>query len=66
LITPLPTVDCSFELPKLTISRVSEDPDYVEGILIWNPSDMFWQEKFDYFGSLDDTYEDDLEILEKT
>ncbi len=65
--TPLPSpYNAPQNSPFLTIPRVSEAPSSMDGIPIWNSSDMFWQEKFDYLGLLDDTYEDDLETLEKT
>ena len=65
--TPLPPpYNAPQNSPFLTIPKVGEGQTSIDGIPIWNPSDMFWQEKFDYLGLLDDTYEDDLETLEKT
>ena len=51
--------------PFLTIPEVKESLGSIDGIPIWNPDDMFWQEKFDDLGLLDDDFINDLVKMEK-
>ena len=65
--TPLPSpYNAPQDSPFLSIPRLSQALSSDDGIPIWNASDMFWQEKFDYLGLLDDSFEDDFETIKKT
>jgi len=64
--TPIPDpYNAPMNSPFLSIPKVKDDPGSIDGIPIWNASDMFWQEKFAGLGFLDDDFEKDIEEIEK-
>ena len=64
--TPIPEpYNAPRDSPFLSIPEVKPDLGSIDGIPIWNPSDMFWQEKFDDLGLLDDDYVKDIDEIKK-
>ena len=64
--TPIPDpYNAPMNSPFLSIPEIKDDPGSIDGIPIWNASDMFWQEKFDGLGLLDDDFEKDIEEIQK-
>ena len=64
--TPIPEpYNAPRDSPFLPIPEVKPDLGSIDGIPIWNPSDMFWQEKFDDLGLLDDDYVKDIDEIKK-